>query len=81
MTASGYALGSYDILPDRVVAYVWSTAGGTKFKFRFRPRFAIHAKSAPSLLYDYYNPDANVVVAPVNFNVQSAAREATSAGN
>jgi len=60
---------------------VWPTAGGTKFKFRFRPRFAIHAKSAPSLLYDYYNPDANVVVAPVNFNVQSAAREATSAGN
>ena len=81
MTASGYALGSYDILPDRVVAYVWPSAGGTKFKFRFRPRFAVHAKSAPSLLYDYYNPDARVVVTPVNFSVQSAAGEATSAGN
>jgi len=36
----------------------WANSCGaqqcTKFKFRFRPRFAIHAKSAPSLLYDYY---------------------------
>jgi hypothetical protein len=25
--------------------------------------------SAPSLLYDYYNPEANATVAPVSFTV------------
>jgi uncharacterized protein YfaS (alpha-2-macroglobulin family) len=69
--ASGYALSHYDILPDRVIAYLWPTAGETRFSFRFRPRFAMQAKTASSQLYDYYNPDARVVAAPVDFRVKT----------
>jgi len=67
---SGWTLSHYDILPDRIVAYLWPRAGGTGFSFCFRPRFAMRAKCAPSLLYDYYNPDARAVVAPATFRVE-----------
>jgi hypothetical protein len=60
----------YEVQPDRVVFYLWPSAGGSKFQFIFRPRFGINAMSAPSVLYDYYNPEANAAVLPVRFNVQ-----------
>ncbi|HEY0430678.1 MAG TPA: hypothetical protein VGC61_02635, partial [Pyrinomonadaceae bacterium] len=60
----------YDILPDRVVAYLWSYSGGAEFDFKFRPRLAMNAKTAPSVIYDYYNPDARAVVAPAKFVVR-----------
>ena len=60
----------YEVQPDRVVFYLWPSAGGSKFQFVFRPRFGINAMSAPSVLYDYYNPEANAAVLPVRFNVQ-----------
>jgi hypothetical protein len=59
----------YDVQPDRVVFYLWPKAGGTKFRFRFTPRFSMQAKSAPSILYDYYNPDARVTVPPADFRI------------
>lgn len=59
----------YEAQPDRVVFYLWPSAGGSTFEFAFRPRFAINALSAPSLLYDYYNPEANAAVLPVRFSV------------
>ncbi len=65
-----YALDRYDILPDRVIVYLWPRAGGTKFSFNFRPRFAMRAKTAPSSLYDYYNPDARTAVPPIGFSVR-----------
>ena len=60
-------VGHYDILPDRIVFYVWPKAGGSEFNFTFRPRFRMEAGTAPSLLYDYYNPEARSVVKPVKF--------------
>jgi hypothetical protein len=60
----------YEVQPDRVVLYLWPSAGGIKFQFSFRPRFGMNAMSAPSILYDYYNPEANAVVLPVGFTVQ-----------
>jgi hypothetical protein len=36
----------------------------------FRPRFGINAMSAPAILYDYYDPEANAAVSPIRFNVQ-----------
>ena len=60
----------YDVLPDRVVLYLWPSAGGVSFNFKFRPRFGLTAKSAASTLYDYYNPEANVVVPPAVFTVR-----------
>jgi hypothetical protein len=60
----------YEVQPDRVVFYLWPSAGGSKFQFVFRPRFGINAMSGPSVLYDYYNPEANADVLPLRFNVQ-----------
>jgi hypothetical protein len=70
MTASGWSMTQYDVLPDRVVVYLWPRAGGVKFDFKFRPRFGLTAKSAASVIYDYYNPEARTVVAPLVFKVK-----------
>ncbi len=71
MKGSGWAINQYDVLPDRVVLYLWPSAGGVKFDFKFRPRFGLNAKSAPSVVYDYYNPEARVTVAPTQFKVKN----------
>lgn len=60
---------SAEVAPDRVVFYVWPRANDTKFQFIFRPRYPIRALNAPSVLYDYYNPDARVVLPPEKFVV------------
>jgi hypothetical protein len=65
----------YDVLPDRIIVYLWPRAGGSEFSFRFRPRFAMKAETAPSVLYDYYNPDALVNVQPVRFDVTPAGEK------
>jgi hypothetical protein len=67
-TAPGFS--GYEIQPDRVVFYLWPSAGGSSFAFDFRMRYRIEAMSAPSLVYDYYNPEANAAVAPVLFDVR-----------
>jgi A-macroglobulin complement component/A-macroglobulin receptor len=69
MSENGWDLSSFDVLPDRVVAYLWPRAGGTRFSLSFTPRMAVDAQSAPHTLFDYYNPDASVTVAPVRFIV------------
>jgi hypothetical protein len=63
-------IGSYEIQPDRVVFYLWPAAGGTRFDFRFRPRYRSNALTAPSMLYDYYNPENRAIVAPTRFIVR-----------
>jgi hypothetical protein len=67
MKDSAWSLSQYDVLPDRLIVYLWLQAGGTNFTFKFRPRFGLTAQTAPSLLYDYYNPEARVVLAPTKF--------------
>jgi hypothetical protein len=67
---TGGDLNHYDVLPDRVIVYLWPRAGGVKFSFKFKPRYGIRAQSAPSALYDYYNPEARVVIAPTRFVVR-----------
>ena len=59
----------YEIQPDKVVFYLWPPAGGSSFAFDFRPRYRIEAMTAPSTVYDYYNPEANATIAPVRFTV------------
>jgi hypothetical protein len=63
-------IGRYDVLPDRVVLYLWPQAGGAAFDFSFRPQLGEKAKSATSVLYDYYNPEARAVVSPTVFTIQ-----------
>ena len=70
MKSSGWVINQYDVLPDRIVVYLWPYGGGAKFDFKFRPRFGLNAKSAPSVLYDYYNPEARAVVPPATFRVK-----------
>jgi len=70
MKGSDWSISQYDILPDRVVVYLWPRAGGTKFDFKFRPRFGVNAQTAASIVYDYYNPEARAIVAPTRFVVK-----------
>jgi len=63
-------IGRYEVLPDRVVFYLWPQAGGAAFNFAFRPRLAEKAKAASSVLYDYYNPEASSEVPPSVFTIQ-----------
>ena len=60
----------YDVLPDRLIVYLWAQAGGAKFDFKFKPRYGINAQTAPSIVYDYYNPEAQATVAPLKFTVK-----------
>lgn len=67
---SGWGIDQYDVLPDRLIAYLWPQAGGTQFQFKLKPRYGIKALTAPSLLYDYYNPEARAVVQPSSFVIK-----------
>jgi hypothetical protein len=67
---SSLGVSRYDVLPDRVVLYLWPQAGGVSLNFDLRARMPMQAKSAVSLLYDYYNPEASTEVAPVEFAVR-----------
>lgn len=70
MRDSGWQINQYDVLPDRVIVYLWPYAGGTKFTFDFKERYGVNALTTASTLYDYYNPDARAVVQPVRFTVK-----------
>jgi hypothetical protein len=61
LSKENYAVYRYDVLPDRVILYMWPEAGGSVFSFRFGSRFGMSAETAPSLLYDYYNPESRVM--------------------
>lgn len=60
----------YDILPDKVLIYSWNASGPLSFSFKFKVRYGINAQTAPSLVYDYYNPEAQATVAPLRFSVK-----------
>jgi hypothetical protein len=70
VTASDYQLSHYDVLPDKVLIYVWPKAGGLTLHFRFTLRYAIDALSAPSSIYDYYNPDARFDLKPTRIRTR-----------
>jgi len=67
LEASGWDINQYDVLPDRLIVYLWPHAGGTKFTFSFTSRYGVRAP--PSILYDYYNPEAQATVLPTRFTV------------
>jgi hypothetical protein len=65
-----WSLSRYDILPDRIIVYMWSKAGGTRFNFKFKPRYGINAQTPASIVYDYYNEEAKAINAPMRFEVK-----------
>jgi len=71
LAKSDESLFRYDVLPDRVILYLWPKAGGSKLTFGFRARYGMQAHAAPSLLYDYYNPEAQVALRPNHFEVRA----------
>src|SRR3984957_7730810 len=78
---SAWTVSHYDVLPDRLVLYLWPSAGGTKLTFAFHPRYGLKARTAPSVLYDYYNPEALVALPPADFNIKaSSPSEPTTTG-
>jgi len=71
-----WIISRYELQPDRIVFYLWSPlAAGSRFAFRFTPRYAINAKAAPATLSDYYNPDLRVVLAPQAFSVTKPSQK------
>jgi hypothetical protein len=42
---SDWSISRYDILPDRIVVYMWSRAGGTKFQLQVQTRYGINAQT------------------------------------
>lgn len=68
--AENWSFSGYDVLPDKIIVYFWAQAGGTKFDFKFKPRYGINAQTAPSIVYDYYNSEAQATVAPLKFTVK-----------
>lgn len=61
----------YELQPDRIVFYMWSNDAATHtFRFQFTPRFSVHAKAAPATLFDYYNPEERVTLAPQKFLIR-----------
>jgi hypothetical protein len=67
---SDWSISRYEVLPDRIIIYMWAKAGGTKFNFKFRPRYGITAQTPASVVYDYYNPEAQGTLAPLRFSVK-----------
>ncbi|MBK8149461.1 MAG: carboxypeptidase regulatory-like domain-containing protein [Acidobacteria bacterium] len=65
-----WSFSRYEVLPDRIIVYMWARPGGTKFGFSFKPRYAINAQTPPSVVYDYYNEEAKGVVAPKRFRFE-----------
>ncbi|MCC6585878.1 MAG: hypothetical protein IT168_04090 [Bryobacterales bacterium] len=64
-----------EVEPDRVVFYLWPRGmEPVAVQFRFRVRFAMKAKAAPSALWDYYNPEARAEAAPEVFRVEGGVR-------
>src|SRR5690606_17614353 len=64
------SISRYEILPDRIIFYLYAKPGGTTFSFVFCPRYAIDALAPASAAYDYYNPLARAEVEPIRFVVR-----------
>jgi hypothetical protein len=60
----------YEVMPDKVLIYLWPKAGGLTLHFHFTLRYAIDALAAPSSVYDYYNPDARFDAKPARFKTR-----------
>lgn len=65
-----WSFSRYEILPDKIIVYLWANPGGTRFDFKFKPRYGISAQTAPSVVYDYYNDEARATIAPLKFSVK-----------
>ncbi len=75
MVASNRDVWGYEVWTNRVVVYLWPRRQETAWRFLWRPRFVLRARSAPSRLYDYYSPDEETLVAPLDFRVEAERQD------
>ena len=59
----------YESWPGRAVLYLWPRQEPVRFELPWRPRLAVHGKTQPSRLWDYYDPDEEVLLAPSRFRI------------
>ena len=67
---NSYRVYNYEVMPDRVIFHLWPRTGVSEFHFNLHARFPMNAKSEPSILYDYYNPEALSEVPPFRWIVK-----------
>jgi len=67
---ANWSVSRYEVLPDRIIFYMWASPQGTKFDFKFKPRYGINAQTPASFVYDYYNEEAKAIVAPLKFDIR-----------
>ena len=65
-----WSFSRYEILPDKIIVYLWANPGGTRFDFKFKPRYGISAQTALSVVYNYYNDKARAIIEPLKFSVK-----------
>lgn len=69
-TSRGGYVGDWEVDERSVRAYDWPRPGEpTELSFRFDAQMAIDARSAPSRLWDYYDPETQVVLPPVDYRI------------
>ena len=64
----------FETAPGRVILYLRPQAGGIEVPVTFRARMALDAVSEPTVLYEYYDPDARVTLAPERFRIRRSRR-------
>lgn len=62
----------YELTPRKVIVYLMGLAPDAKIviPYRMKARFPIKAKTPPSSVYEYYNPDNRGVDSPQNITVK-----------
>jgi len=61
----------YELTGRQIIVYLedFSSAKPVAFSYRLRARFPMRAQTPPSSAYDYYNPTAETVKAPLGITV------------
>ena len=70
VVGENYHLSQFEIMPDRIVFYIWSGQDEINFDIKFKPRYGINALAPRSIVYDYYNEESRAVVKPQRFIVR-----------
>jgi hypothetical protein len=73
MNASERDIDEYNSSPDRLIFTSGPAPSARSSRLTSELRFGPKALAAPSILYDYFNPEAHAVVEPVLFNVRQTS--------
>lgn len=68
----GVKFEKYNLTGRQIILYLDKVVSGkpVEFSFRLRAKFPLRAKTRTSRVYEYYNPDVETVIAPVELAVK-----------